>query len=302
VHLSAQSSQVRGTWLVLAAAILWGTTGTAQALAPPGAQPASVGAVRLLFGGLILLVIALLRGALRRTGRWPLVTTLIAGASMAAYQMLFFAGVARTGVAVGTIVGIGSSPILAGVIGFLVRDERPGKTWAVATALSVTGCGLLITAGESIQIDLGGILLAIGAGAAYAVFTVVSKGLLQERDPQAVMAVTFNLGTILILPLILSIDLSWLLTPGGMAVAVHLGLITVGIAYSLFAQGLKLVPVATAATLTLAEPLTAGFLGVVVLGERLTMAAAVGITLIFSGLAVLTTANGNWRVRLFRVR
>ncbi len=293
---------MRGTWLVLAAAVLWGTTGTAQALAPPGAQPASVGAVRLLFGGLILLVIAFLRGSLRRTGRWPLVTTLMAGASMAAYQMLFFAGVARTGVAVGTIVGIGSSPILAGVIGFLVRGERPGRTWAGATSLSVIGCGLLIVAGESIQIDAGGILLAVGAGASYAVFTVVSKGLLQDREPQAVMAVTFNLGTLLILPLLLTVDLGWLLTPGGMAVAVHLGLITVGIAYSLFGKGLKLVPVATAATLTLAEPLTAGFLGVVVLGEKLTMVAALGILLIFSGLALLTSANGNWRVRLFRVR
>ncbi len=256
----------------------------------------------MLFGGVILLVIALLRGSLRQAGRWPLLTTLIAGASMAAYQLLFFAGVARTGVAVGTIVGIGSSPILAGGIGFLVRGERAGRTWAGATVLSVIGCGLLVAAGESIQIDAGGIILAIGAGAAYAVFTVVSKGLLQEREPQAVMAVTFNLGTILILPLLLAVDLSWLLTPRGMAVAIHLGLITVGIAYSLFAQGLKLVPVATAATLTLAEPLTAGFLGVVVLGETLTVTAALGILLIFSGLALLTSANGNMRARLFRAR
>lgn len=287
---------------MLVAAVLWGTTGTAQALAPQGAQPASIGVIRLLFGGLVLMFVALLRGSLRNTGRWPPVTTLVAGASMAAYQLLFFAGVARTGVVVGTIVGIGSSPILAGAIGFLVRGERPGKTWAGATALSIFGCGLLVAAGESIQIDAGGILLAIGAGASYAVFTVVSKGLLHDRDPQAVMAVTFNLGTVLILPLILTVDLTWLSTAGGMAVAIHLGLVTVGIAYSFFAQGLKLVPVATAATLTLAEPMTAGFLGVVVLGERLTPAAAVGITLIFSGLALLTMGNGSWRVRLFRVR
>ena len=37
--------------MVLLAAMLWGTTGTAQALAPPGATPLAVGTVRLTFGG-----------------------------------------------------------------------------------------------------------------------------------------------------------------------------------------------------------------------------------------------------------
>lgn len=302
VSLDSDSSQARGSWLVLAAAVLWGTTGTTQAFAPLDASPASVGAVRLVLGGLALLVIAWLNGSLRHSGRWPMAATLAAGASMAAYQLLFFSGVARTGVAVGTIVGIGSSPILAGAIGFVVRGERPGRLWAGATLISVLGCGLLVAAGQSVQIDLWGILLAIGAGAAYALYTVVSKGLLQGREPQAVMAVTFNLGTLLILPLLLTIDMSWLQSARGFAVALHLGLVTVGLAYSLFAQGLKLVPVATAATLTLAEPLTAGFLGIFVLGESLTLMAAIGIVLIFSGLALLTSRNFTWRLRQFKLR
>jgi DME family drug/metabolite transporter len=46
--------------------------------------------------------------------------------------------------------------------------------------------------------------------------------------------------------------------------------------------------VATAATLTLAEPLTAGMLGVFLLGERLTPLAVFGILLIFTGLALVS--------------
>jgi DME family drug/metabolite transporter len=46
--------------------------------------------------------------------------------------------------------------------------------------------------------------------------------------------------------------------------------------------------VAAATTLTLAEPLTAGALGVFLLGERLTPIAFMGILLIFVGLALLT--------------
>jgi DME family drug/metabolite transporter len=278
----------RGQIYVIAAAVLWGTTGTAQALAPEGAQPVIVGTVRLILGGLALLGFAAYRGTLREGGRWPVWTTLIAAISMAGYQLFFFAGVYRTGVAVGTIVGIGSSPIWAGIIGFLVRGERPGVKWGVATVLAIFGCILLVSAGGTVYVDVWGILLALGAGFSYAIFTVVSKRLLEEKPPETVMAVTFTIGAILMFPLLFTGDLSWLSEPGGIAVAVHLGFLTVGVGYTLFAKGLQLVPVATAATLTLAEPLTAGALGFFLLGERLTPIAFMGILLIFVGLALLT--------------
>jgi len=207
---------------------------------------------------------------------------------MAAYQVFFFAGVARTGVAVGTIVGIGSSPILAGALGFLVRGERPGIRWTIATALAILGCSLLVASGEQLQINIGGILLAVGAGLAYAIFTVASKSLLEDHAPEAVMAVTFCLGALFLLPLMLNADLSWLRQARGVAVALHLGLVTVTIAYTFFARGLRQVSVATAATLTLAEPLTAATLGVFLLHEHLTSYAMLGILLIFSGLALLS--------------
>ncbi len=256
---------------MLAAAICWGTTGTAQALAPAGALPTAIGVVRLATGGIALLAFAISRGVLGRGGRWPVGSTLAASASMAAYQLFFFAAVAKTGVAVGTVVGIGSAPILAGVLGFLVRGERPGLRWALATLTAVAGCGLLLAAGESIQVNSLGLLLAVGAGAAYAIFTVASKGLLESKPPEAVMGVVFALGALFLAPFLLNAQLAWLAEPRGLAVALHLGLVTVALAYSLFARGLRHVPVATAATLTLAEPLTAGSLGVFFLGEQLTL-------------------------------
>ena len=277
-----------GAWFVLAAAVLWGTTGTSQALAPAAATPAAIGALRLAFGGFFLLVLATTRRAFWPPMKWPFRPTLIAALSMAAYQLCFFAGVARTGVAVGTIVGIGSSPILAGLIGFLVRRERPGWRWAAATALALIGSTLLLLPGSSLRVNPWGILLAIGAGASYAVFTVASKGLLDSRPPEAVMAVSFSLGALLLSPFLFFTDLSWLRQPSGLLLTLHLGLLTVAVAYTLFAYGLQRLPVAAAATLTLAEPLTAGLLGVFLLGERLTPPAWLGVALIFAGLALLS--------------
>lgn len=284
-------SKSGGHWLVLAAATLWGTTGTAQALAPLGAQPLAVGTLRMLLGGALLLLLGLLGGHLRESRRsgngWPQAWTLLAAGCIALYQLCFFAGVARTGVAVGTIVGIGSAPVLAGVLAMLIDREWPGRRWGGATLLAVTGCVLLVAQGKAMQVDGVGILLAIGAGAAYALFTQASKKLLQFQRPAAVTAVSFSLGALLLLPLAFTLDWDWVAQPRGVLVALHLGVITMALAYSLFALGLRTAPAATAVSLTLAEPLTAGLLGIFFLGEPITLPALLGVGLLFAGLALL---------------
>jgi DME family drug/metabolite transporter len=279
-----------GGWFILAAAFLWGTTGTAQAFAPPGAQPMTIGTMRLLIGAVALCVLAAHRGELRHLRQWrswPPLPTLIAATSIAVYQIFFFAAVARTGVAVGTIVGIGSTPIAAGILVLLVHRKWPGRRWMVATAFAITGCALLILASESIRTDLMGIFLAVAAGSSYAIYTMLSKDLLDKQPAGAVLTVTFSLGVILLLPVLFTGDLSWLLEPRGIAIALHLGVVTVGVGYLLFAIGLAAIHVTTAATLTLAEPLTAGLLGVFVLGETLTTTAVLGIVLLLIGLLIL---------------
>ena len=67
-----------------------------------------------------------------------------------------------------------------------------------------------------------------------------------------------------------------------------LGLFATALAYLLFGKGLRQIPLATAVTLSLAEPLTAGTLGVLLLGEKLSLQAGLGILMIFSGLIVLS--------------
>ena len=284
----------RGSLFVLAGAVLWGTTGTAQALAPAAAQPLAIGTLRLVIGGLALLAVWRLTPRTREpqpAAHLAIRPVLIAAACMAAYQILFFAGVKMTGVAVGTIVGIGSSPVLAGLLGLVFRGERLGRRWIAATLLAIAGCGLLALSGGQIHVDPLGMLLAIGAGAAYATFSLLSKGLLENHPAEMVMAVIFSLGALMLAPLLLTQDLAWLAQPNGLGAVLWLGLMATGLAYVLFGKGLQLTPVATAVTLSLGEPLTAATLGVLVLGEHVTLQAGLGIALILSGLVLLSLRN-----------
>jgi DME family drug/metabolite transporter len=276
-----------GVWFVLGAALLWGTTGTAQAFAPAGFDPKVIGALRLSVGGVALLGLALYRRELGQLSEWNWLPILLAAAFTASYQLCFFSAVARTGVAVGTIVGIGSAPIFGGVLGLIFRGEKPGRRWLLATVLATLGCSLLSLSGGDVAIDLYGILLAIGAGASYAAYTLMIKGLLEKHTPNAVMALVVCVGAIMLSPWLINCDLNWLLQPRSIGVVLHLGLATMALSYWLFARGLQTVQVATAVTLSLAEPMTAATLGILVLGEQLNTQAFTGISLILVGLVVL---------------
>jgi len=226
-----------GVWFIVFAAMLWGTTGTAQGLAPVGANSITVGAIRLLVGGFSLLIFAFFRKAFLSGNKWPFLPVFSSSLFVASYQLLFFAAVERTGVAVGTMVAIGSSPVAAGILGFLIRGEKLDKKWYVATLLAVIGCILLSVSGGQICLDLTGVLLALGAGASYSAYTVTTKGLLDIHSPDAVMAVVFSGAAILLFPTFFFYDWKWMLHPQGLVVALHLGVVTTALSYWLYARG-----------------------------------------------------------------
>jgi DME family drug/metabolite transporter len=279
----------RAVAMVLIAAALWGTTGTARALAPSEAAPLAVGAVRIAIGGALLVIIALSRGTLFAV-RWPVRPALLAAIAVAIYQLSFFEGVARAGVAVGTILAIGSSPAFAGLFAWVSLRERPTTRWLVSTAMAVAGLVLLVIPGSSATLEPAAIALPLIAGAGYAVYATASKRLLRLGDNVAVAAVAFGGGAVLLVPVLLVVDLSWLADPRGVIVVVELGVVATAIAYILFTAALVRLPVAWTATLSLAEPLTASLLGLAVLGESLSPVQLAGAALVAIGLLTLASS------------
>lgn len=136
-------------------------------------------------------------------------------------------------------------------------------------------------------------MLALAAGGSFAVGTVTMKLLLDGgAAPVAVVAVVFTGGALLLAPVLLVGDVGWLVTVNGAAVGLFLGLVATALAYLAFSAGLAGVTAGTAATLALAEPLTAGLLGLTVVGERPRPAQLLGAAAITAGLVILA-----WRRR-----
>lgn len=274
---------------IVLAASLWGTTGTVRSLTHGG--PAAVGAARLLIGGAFLFVLAVRSGGLR-----PLLASgprtwliLFAGAVLAAvYQVAFFSSVARTGVATGTVVTIGSGPVFAGVLSWSLRMGSPTRRWLLSTAGAIAGCTALSVGGHSAGVDPVGILLALVAGFGYAAYATVASFLITrgERD-RAVVGVLFAGAGVLLLPVLLGYGPGWMFTVRGGTAALYLGLVTTGLGYVLYGRGLRTTPVAVATTLTLAEPAVAAVLGLFVLGEHLAPVALGGLALLVISLLIL---------------
>jgi DME family drug/metabolite transporter len=287
----------RGILLIVLAAFLWGTTGTAQALGPPDSDPIAVGVARLVVAAPALLLIARInRGEFERprSARKPVV---VAGLAMAFYQPLFFTAVAETGVALGTVVTIGSAPLLTGVLARLFDGEIPSKRWWPATALGIAGVYLIALSASDVGAEPVGILLALGAGLAFAVYILASRRVVEVVNPISGTSHVFSVAAVLSLPLLVWADASWISTPGGLAMAAHLGLVATALAYVLFSLGVRSTRAPSAATASLAEPLTATMLGVFLLGEAPGVAGWAGILLILTGLFVLGSDERRTEVR-----
>ncbi len=97
----------------------------------------------------------------------------------------------------------------------------------------------------------------------------------------------------LLAPALLFADTDGLTTGKGLAMVIWLGVATTAVSYVFFSAGLQRLRSSTVATLSLTEPLTAALLGVVVLGERPGLLAAVGALVLLSGLLVISLGPGS---------
>jgi len=272
---------------VLLAAMLWGTTGTAQSFIEGTAHPLTIGALRLGLGGFTLLAFVLwTKKLVLRSVPWK--PALLSAVTMALFQPLFFSSVQLTGIAIGTVVAIGSAPVFSGMLEWTVLKKRPDRIWGVATSLAIIGCLLLFADKDAPAVDPLGIMLALGAGLSFASYASVSKKVLEGMDAVPAVAVIFSLSALYLLPFLFFFDLSYIAAPENMAVILYLGLGATSLSYILFSSGLKIIPSSSAVTLSLAEPMTAALLGVFIVGEVLTGIAWVGVLLLLCGILVLT--------------
>jgi DME family drug/metabolite transporter len=282
---------------VILAGMCWGTTGTLQALAPAGASALTVGSIRVAGAGLILFVYSMLtKGAdLFRRG-WSFKGFLLAVIGQVGYQLSFFSAVKLTGVTLGTMITIGSSPAIAGMLGLFFFKERLSMMWLASTSIAVVGCCMLAfgNSGGPLRIDFWGCALALFAAFAYALLGVGIR-VIGKHDPIEVISILTATSGLAVLPLLVGGDMEWMFSVHGLGIVLALCVVSTILPYALFIRAVQFVPLGMAYTLSLTEPLTASTLAVFVLGEKISITSAIGIALILFSVCVLTSGSSSVR-------
>ncbi|MFD2753510.1 DMT family transporter [Comamonas terrae] len=285
--------------LVLLAAMLWGTTGTAQHFAPGDLSAYWVGSLRMLMAALFFGVLALCarpqagiaqpRQPTSRMG--PRI--LFCGLCMAVYNLSFFAGVRACGVALGTALAIGSGPIWAGFMQAAVQKRWPAALWWLGTCIGVSG-GIvmaLASTGAAGGLPWHGMALCLLAGMSYAAYALANQALVRAGPVARANARVFGCAALLSLPCAALLGGPLHTTPEGWAVVAYLGVVATGCAYLLFSMGLRGMSVATGVALSKAEPITAFALSLAVVGERPAWWAVLGLAAVICGLWLVVRAE-----------
>lgn len=269
------------SFIIVVAAMLWGTSGMIQGVAPKEAVPEVVGALRLMISGLIFLICSLIKyqNISVKVNKHLLLSAIFIGL----FQPLFFLSVKSLGVGTGTMLVIVSAPIVSALIGF-IKGTKITKHWLISTMLSILGCIILFYGRNSMSINGLGFIFALMAGCSYSLFVQTSKQVYVKNNALKANGWIFSLAGILLLPMLFLNDTAWIVSVHGATTMLFLGTFSTAIPYLLFAMSLRHVKETKAVTLTLIEPLTATVLGVLILHESLSILSSIGIVMMILGL------------------
>ena len=205
MSLGQNSSHHRAVLMLLAASMLWGTTGTAASFAE-GASPLAIGAASLGIGGL-LQAVAGIRAMLRHRAQLGQHRGLIlAGAAgVLAYPLAFYSSMHLGGVALGTVISLGSAPLFSGLLERIMDGAQLSRRWYLAAALGIAGSTLLGMAradgaGSGLMVAAS-CLLGLLAGASYALYSWAAGRIMAADIPRsAAVGAVFGGGGLLLMP------------------------------------------------------------------------------------------------------
>ena len=204
------------------------------------------------------------------------------GAGLTLFQAAYFCAVKSTGLAVATVVTLGSGPVLIALAARLAMGERLGRGGVCAVAGALTGLGVLVLGGGAdAAVRPAGVLLAVLSAAGYAGITLLTRWYGRRGaggDPLDTSLWSFGICAVVLLPA------AW--SQGLWPHAEHLGrtLVLLGylasvptaLAYALYFAGAAVLRAATVSVIALIEPVSAAAIAVWLLGERLTAATVAG--------------------------
>jgi drug/metabolite transporter (DMT)-like permease len=290
-----------GLGSALLSVLFWGGSFVATKVALLDISPATI--VWLRFGlGLIVMNLLSVR-TFRRAGysRRDLLSFLLLGViGITLHQLLQVTGL-QTARATTTAWVISTTPIFIALLGVLFLHERMRRNTVIGMAIGSIGVILVVGRGTFPWLGVGtaarsGDVLVLLSAVTWAVFSVLSRPLLQRHDPYPMMTMVMLFGWICTTPPFLWSDgmneLERLRPAGWMALS-YLGVCCSGLAFAFWYRALKVLPAAEVGAVMYLEPLVTLAVARLVLGEDSPPVVLAGGLLIVAGVWLVTRTPGH---------
>ncbi len=278
---------------VLASAILWGTYGsfvtklTEMGLRQNILLVLRFGTTAVIVGGFMAWKDRSLFHVKRKDVGFFLANGL---ASILFFTSCYTAAIRETKIATAAAL-LYTAPAIVLVLSVILFREKISGRKIFCILLAILGCALVSgLAGGGLGLTLRGLLLGLGAGLGYALYSIFSRYIL-DRGYSIYTNVFYTFAIAAAAYLVLSIldgsAAELVQHPAAGALGVVCGLFTGAAAYLLYTWGLKGLESSRAAQIATIEPVTAAVLGVLLFGQTLSAMEMLGVALVVAAVCLM---------------
>lgn len=213
--------------------------------------------------------------------------------SIVFFNWCYFTTIREASVAIAAIL-LYTAPIFVLLMSRLFFKERLSSIKILALMVAIVGCilisGYLPSGGGLLSTSM--LLIGLGSGFGYALYTILGKAALDKYDPMTVITYTFVVATIGLFPIS---GMEAIITAShnidSWGYIFGLGLVPTVLGYIFYTKGLHYVEASKASIIAAVEPVVATTIGVSVFSEILSRWQFTGILLIL--FAVLLAQREN---------
>lgn len=209
--------------------------------------------------------------------------------SIVFFNWCYFTAIEEVSLSIAVIL-LYTGPAFVVILSRIFFNEAMTARKIIALIITLLGCTLVIQVlpiGAD-HISWYGMLVGLGSGFGYALYSIFGKHALKKYHPLTVITYTFVFASIVMLPTsgvtISGHDLQsshvWMQILG-------LGFLPTALAYFLYTTGLSLIESGRASIAATVEPVVATLLGVLVFNEVLTVYQIIGVLLVIAAVVLV---------------
>ena len=274
--------------LLLCVAAIWGINFVAMKFLLAHISPVNLVLFRFFFGSILLFLLLFFSGDVKIPFRDFFFLCLLGIIGITIYQFFFTYALKYTSVTNVSII-INSAPLYGGILSSLFGFEKFNKKRILCIITGFFGVFIIITKGTfSLESgDATGNILAVVSSFLWALYTILSKPLLDRHSPLKVTTYSMVTGSVLLIPFVpFYLDLSELmrLSIVGWAILSFTVVFSIVIAFFLWYRGVKKIGPSRTIIYQYSIPVFAAFFAYLLIHEQLYFSQLIGAVIVFISL------------------